>query len=108
MVVDFPRQWRLVLGGALLVVVVLLFLFAMVGRERPGPTAVVAAPFVLPLPAALTSLDTAPARQARAVSAQASNETGEVQMCGGRWLRTNADGSPIESPELKSPQFPQA
>ena len=108
MLVDLPRQWRVVLGGALLVVVVLLFVFVMVGRERSGPAAGVAAPFVLPLPAALTSLDTAPARQARVVSAQASNETGEVQMCGGRWLRTNADGSPVDSPELRSPQFPQA
>ena len=108
MLVDLPRQWRVVLGGALLVVVVLLFVFVMVGRERSGPAAVVAAPFVLPLPAALTSLDMAPVRQAPAVSAQASNETGDVQMCGGHWLRTNADGSPIEYPDLRSPQFPQA
>lgn len=108
MVVDLPRQWRVGLGGALLAVLALLFMFIVVGRERLEPTALGAAPLALPIAAAVAAVGPAPTVRALPATAPASAETGEMQMCGGRWVRTDADGSPIESQEVKSPQFPQA
>ena len=108
MVVDLPRQWRLGLGAALLVVLVLLFVFIAAGRGRPEPGAASAARLALPGVLAATTLGTAPAAPALRAAPVTSAQPSEIQICGGQWLRTSADGSPIDNQEIRSPQFPRA
>lgn len=108
MVVDLPRQWRIGLGAALVVAVALLLVFVVVGQQHVGPAVAAAAPLALPPAIAATTLSAAPIGRAQPTAPPAEAEAGEVQMCGGRWVRTNADGSPVESLETTSPQFPQA
>ncbi len=108
MVVDLPRRWRIGLGAALLVAVALLFVFVFVGQARVEPLAVTAPPLALPPTMVATTSNAAPTGRARPVAVGTTAEAGEVQMCGGHWLRTNPDGSPVENQEIKSPQFPKA
>lgn len=108
MVVDLPRRWRIGLGAALLAAVALLLVFIVVGQGRVEPVAVTAAPLALPPAIAATTLRAAPIGQVLPAAAATAGEAGEVQMCGGHWLRTNADGSPVENQEIETPQFPRA
>ncbi len=107
MVVDLPRQWRNGIGAALLTGVALLLVFIVAGQERVEPAVLDATRLALPTRIAATTLGAVPAVQPRAAPPVAEAGTSEVQICGGQWLRTNADGSPVENQQIKSPQFPQ-
>ena len=94
MLVDLPRRWRWVLGACCSVVVVIALLFVVFGRPE-APDARVVAAAAAPIVEAAT-FDVALPEPMLAASATADADahgTDEVQVCGGAWVKTEADGS---------------
>ena len=103
-VVDLPRRWRWAIALACAVVLGLALLFVASARHAAEVAPVV--PGVQAPVAAVTADEPVP--EAVATAASASHGADAVQVCGGAWVKTQADGSLDPAEFERATQLPQA
>jgi hypothetical protein len=107
MIVDLPRRWRWIIGVECAVAFVLLLIFVFLTRSKEGlvlESAAVGAPRIVGIPAASTASE----RVDDSTVASQLHGVDEVQMCGGAWVRTTADGSLDQDDFSNATRLPQA
>jgi hypothetical protein len=98
MVVDLPRRWRWAIAALSGAALVLLVAFVVVVRSAPldeAPPQPVTAIVWRPVPAAVVeplAEMVAPSAAGTVADAAARGE-GDIELCGGAWVKANADGS---------------
>ena len=103
MVVDLPRRWRWAIGLACAFAVALGLLFVVAAR----PVDVVVAR-AAPAIVETATLAASPVPQAPAPAAFRAHGADEIQVCGGAWLKAEADGSFDAADLERATRFPQA
>jgi hypothetical protein len=98
MVVDLPRRWRWAIAALSGAALALLIAFVVVVRSAPLDEAAPppAAPVVWrPVPAASAEplAETVASSAAGPVADAAPRGEGDIELCGGAWVKANADGS---------------
>jgi hypothetical protein len=106
MIVDLPRRWRWVIGVECAIAVVLLTVFVFVTRTHDVPVveqSVIGTPQIVGVsPPAVVS-----ERVDEAAIVSQLHGADEVQMCGGAWVRTTADGLVDQRDFLNATRVPQ-
>ena len=103
--VTIPRRWAWALGIAVALLAGLLVWLVLAGRSAaalaaptaPGDLPATARRIMGPVPPQLTSVPPAPAR-----AGESARGVDEYEICGGTWVKANADGN-VDDAVLKGP-----